>query len=99
MLGNGYVSRKYSESLVREYYANLTADIDDLNYSVVSQVYVRDQVITFSAANIFDFMSCPYYSNIKGTGLEEDFDPDVIEKVLAGDQEAHWLDNNCLQLT
>lgn len=51
---------KYNESLVKEFYANLTADTADLNSPVVGYVYVRGQDIAFSSSNIDDFLSCPH---------------------------------------
>lgn len=68
----GYVEmavfpNKYNESEVREFYANLITDIDDLDSLVVGQVYMRGKVIAFSPANITDFLS--YHIKIEGTGL------------------------------
>lgn len=79
--------------LVREFCANLTADIDDPNSPAVSQVYVRGQVIAFSLANIVDFLSWLHYANIKGNGLDYDLEIDEVAKGLKGDGEAQWPDN------
>lgn len=60
----------YNGSFVSEFYANLTADIDDPTSLALSHVYVRGQVIAFSPAYIDDFLSSPHYGNIKSTRLE-----------------------------
>lgn len=85
---------KHNESLVTEFYINLTVEINDPNSPTVGQVYMKGLVIAFSPANITDFLSCPHYANIEGTGLEVNFDLDVVAKVLTGDDESQWLDNN-----
>lgn len=60
-------SEKYNESMVREFYANLTADIDDPNRLALGKVYVRSIVIAISRADIANFLSCPHYFEIDGT--------------------------------
>lgn len=65
---------KFNESLVREFYANLTADIDNANSPIYEQLYVRGTVIVFTPTNIITYLSCTHYPDIGGTGLEEEFD-------------------------
>ncbi|KAI5652593.1 hypothetical protein M9H77_29780 [Catharanthus roseus] len=48
-------------------------------------VYVRGHVIDFSPANIANYISYPHYSDIEGTGLEEEGDYDELAKVLTVD--------------
>lgn len=60
---------------------------------------MRGQVIAFFPANIVDFLRCPYYIEIERTALDGEVDLDEVAKVLTGDDNVQWPNNNRLQLT
>ncbi|KAI5681113.1 hypothetical protein M9H77_02340 [Catharanthus roseus] len=64
-----------------EFYANLSEKFGNPESTTYGQVYVRRHVINFSTANIAYYLSCPYFSDIEGIGLEEeaDFDESLAE--------------------
>lgn len=82
---------KYNESVLREFYVNLTNEIDDPDSPAMGWV------IAFSSTNIADFLSCPHYAEIEGIGLDGEVDLGEVSKVLTGDDDAQWLENNILQ--
>ncbi|KAI5671851.1 hypothetical protein M9H77_12215 [Catharanthus roseus] len=89
-------SKQYNENLVKEFYANLFEDFGNLESLAYGQVYVRGHVINFSPANIAHYLSCPHFSDIKGTGLEEETNFDEVTKVLTGDAAPVCLKTNRL---
>ncbi|KAI5667439.1 hypothetical protein M9H77_17292 [Catharanthus roseus] len=50
----------------------------------------------YSSANIAHYISYPYYSDIKGTGLEEEADFDEVTKVLTRNTGIVWPETNRL---
>lgn len=78
-------AEQYNENLVKELYANLTEESSNLQSPAYGQLYVRGHVIDFSSTNIAHYLGYPHYSNIEGTGLEEETDFDELTKVLTGD--------------
>ncbi|KAI5653274.1 hypothetical protein M9H77_30461 [Catharanthus roseus] len=89
-------AKQYNENLVKEFYANLSEECGNLESPTYGQVYVRRHVIEFSPANIAHYLSCPYFSDIEGTCLEEKADFDEVTKVLTRDAGAVWPENNIL---
>ncbi|KAI5667655.1 hypothetical protein M9H77_17508 [Catharanthus roseus] len=101
LLGMGCVeltlfSKKYNKNLVKEFYANLTKEFGNPESPTYGQVYVRGHVIDLSPLNIAYYLSCPIFSDIEGTGLEEDADFDEVTKVLTGDAGAVLPETNML---
>lgn len=78
-------TKQYNENFVQEFYENLTKEFDNSESLAYGQVYVRGHVIDFSPANIANYISYPHYSDIEGTGLEEEGDYDELAKVLTVD--------------
>lgn len=72
--------KKYNKSLVRDFYANLTGEIENME-SPFRQVYKICSVIAFSPANIANFLSCPHYTNIELTSPEGEIDWDDVAKL------------------
>ncbi|KAI5672780.1 hypothetical protein M9H77_13144 [Catharanthus roseus] len=67
-------AEQYNENLVKDFYANLFEEFGNPESPAYGQVYVRGHVIDFSPANIARYLSCPLFSDIKGTGLKEEVD-------------------------
>lgn len=83
-LGNALSPIMYTENLVREFYAKLTAGIKDPQVHIWCGLCEGDY-ITLTLANIVEFLSCPHYAEIKGTVLDEDVDWDHVAQVLTDD--------------
>ncbi|KAI5681106.1 hypothetical protein M9H77_02333 [Catharanthus roseus] len=91
-------ARQFNENLVQELYANLNEEFGNPESPAYGQVYVRVYVIDFSPANIAHYLSCPHYSDLEGTGLEEEVDFDKVTKVLTSDEGPIWPKTNMLNL-
>ncbi|KAI5677376.1 hypothetical protein M9H77_08326 [Catharanthus roseus] len=89
-------AKQYNENLFKEFYANLTEEFGNPESPAYGQVYVRGNVINFSPTNIAHYLSCPHFSEIEGTGLEEEADFHEATKVLIGDAGAVWPETNRL---
>ncbi|KAI5658570.1 hypothetical protein M9H77_27363 [Catharanthus roseus] len=84
----------YNENLVKEFYANLVGEFGNPESPAYGQVYVRGHFIDFSPANVVHYLNCPHYSDIEGTGLKKEVDPDEVTTVLQSDEGAVWPEKN-----
>ncbi|KAI5664185.1 hypothetical protein M9H77_23508 [Catharanthus roseus] len=89
-------AKLYNEKVVKEFYANNTKDFGNSESLAYGHMYMRRHVIDFLPANIAHYLSCPYYSDIEGIGLEEEVNFDEVVKVLTGDVGAIWPKTNRL---
>ncbi|KAI5681344.1 hypothetical protein M9H77_02571 [Catharanthus roseus] len=80
----------YTENLVREFYAKLTAGIKDPQVHIWCGLCEGDY-ITLTLANIVEFLSCPHYAEIKGTVLDEDVDWDHVAQCFLPPTQLQYL--------
>lgn len=68
----------------------MTVEFSKPDSHACGQVYISGHIIDFSPANNADFLSCPHYTEIEGSGLEGDANFDKVASVLTREEEATW---------